>query len=109
MQILDKKTLSTEDMAKLVIELIPDYASINLGIGMPTMIAEILPSDKNVMIHSENGVLGVGERPSKKEVSPTLINAGKETISEYLENIIKTINHSPLEAFLFLYYAFPQF
>ena len=81
MQILDKKTLSTEDMAKLVIELIPDYASINLGIGMPTMIAEILPSDKNVMIHSENGVLGVGERPSKKEVSPTLINAGKETIT----------------------------
>ncbi len=81
MQILDKETLSTEDMAKLVIELIPDYASINLGIGMPTMIAEILPSDKNVMIHSENGVLGVGERPSKNEVSPTLINAGKETIT----------------------------
>ena len=50
MQILDKKTLSTEDMAKLVIELIPDYASINLGIGMPTMIAEILPSDKFLVL-----------------------------------------------------------
>ena len=81
MDILERDNLSKEEMAKEVINLIPDYASINLGIGMPTMVAELLPSEKNIMIHSENGVLGVDGRPSKETISPTLINAGKETIS----------------------------
>ncbi|EQC44275.1 3-oxoacid CoA-transferase subunit B [Bacteriovorax sp. Seq25_V] len=69
------------EMAKEALNLIPKGSSINLGIGLPTLISEILPKEHDYIIHSENGVLGVGQRPSKNEVSPTLINAGKETIS----------------------------
>ena len=70
-----------EQMADEVIALLADGASVNLGIGMPTLVAERMPKNKKVIIHSENGVLGVAGRPSKASVSPTLINAGKETIS----------------------------
>lgn len=72
---------SREQMADEIIDLIPTGASLNLGIGMPTLIAERMPADKTVVIHSENGVLGVKGRPTRETVSPTLINAGKETIS----------------------------
>ncbi len=68
-------------MADEVIELIEDGSTLNLGIGMPTLIAERMPPSKNVFIHSENGVLGVKGRPTKASLSPTLINAGKESIS----------------------------
>lgn len=70
-----------EQMADEVIKLFTPGCSINLGIGLPTIIAERIPEDFPVMIHSENGVLGVAGRPEKEKVSPTLINAGKETIS----------------------------
>lgn len=70
-----------EQMADEIIALIPDGASLNLGIGMPTLIAERMDPAKAVVIHSENGVLGVKGRPKRAEASPTLINAGKETIS----------------------------
>ncbi len=72
---------SNKEMAKEVIALFHEGASVNLGIGLPTAIAEQLPADSSIMIHSENGVLGVAGRPTKESVSPTLINAGKETIS----------------------------
>ncbi len=72
---------TTVEMAKEVIALFPEGASVNLGIGLPTEIAEQLPSNSSVMIHSENGVLGVAGRPTKETLSATLINAGKETIS----------------------------
>ena len=69
------------EMADEIIAMIENGSSLNLGIGMPTLIAERMPSEKEVFIHSENGVLGVSGRPSRQTVSPTLINAGKETIS----------------------------
>lgn len=69
------------EMATETLNLIPKGASINLGIGYPTLISEVLPKDHSFTIHSENGVLGVGARPTKDEVSPTLVNAGKETIT----------------------------
>jgi len=72
---------SKEKMADEIIEMIEDGSSLNLGIGMPTLIAERMSPDKQVFIHSENGVLGVSGRPTPETVSPTLINAGKETIS----------------------------
>ncbi len=72
---------TNEQMADEVIKFFTPHSSVNLGIGMPTVIAERMPKDLNIMIHSENGVLGVSGRPSKSSVSPTLINAGKETIS----------------------------
>jgi 3-oxoacid CoA-transferase subunit B len=72
---------TNEEMADEVIQLFPAYSSVNLGIGMPMMIAERIPADLEIMIHSENGVLGIKGRPSKNMVSPTLINAGKETVA----------------------------
>ncbi len=72
---------SKKEMALKVIELIKPSSTVNLGIGMPTLVAELMPIEKDVMLQSENGVLGVKGRPTKEEVSPTLINAGKETIS----------------------------
>ena len=68
-------------MADEIIVTLDDGCSLNLGIGMPTLIAQRMPADKGVFIHSENGVLGVKGRPTRETMSPTLINAGKESIS----------------------------
>ena len=72
---------TNEQMADEIVKLFKPHTSVNLGIGMPTIIAERIPADLNIMIHSENGVLGVSGRPTDKTLSPTLINAGKETIA----------------------------
>ncbi len=74
---------SKQEMALEVVNLIGNDSTVNLGIGMPTLVAELMPKEKGVMLHSENGVLGVEGRPSESTVSATLINAGKETISVY--------------------------
>jgi 3-oxoacid CoA-transferase subunit B len=74
-------TWSKEQMADKVISLFENHSTVNLGIGLPTLVAERIPENLDIMIHSENGVLGVEGRPHKDHVSPTLINAGKETIA----------------------------
>ncbi|MEZ7518835.1 3-oxoacid CoA-transferase subunit B [Psychrobacter sp. Arc9] len=70
-----------EEMARAVARDIPEGWYVNLGIGLPTQIANFLPEDKDYFLHSENGLLGMGPAPAENEEDEDLINAGKEYVS----------------------------
>jgi 3-oxoadipate CoA-transferase beta subunit len=69
------------EMAARVARDIADGAVVNLGIGLPTMVANHLPADREIMLHSENGVIGVGPAPSEGQQDYDLINAGKQPVT----------------------------
>ncbi|BEM92959.1 3-oxoacid CoA-transferase subunit B [Serratia marcescens] len=73
--------LTRDQLAQRVARDIPEGTYVNLGIGLPTRIANYLPADKEVILHSENGLLGMGPSPAPGEEDPELINAGKELVT----------------------------
>jgi len=75
------KKLDRKQIAARLARDIPDGATVNLGIGLPTLVANYLPKDREIVLHSENGVLGIGPRPAEGTEDEDLINAGKEPVT----------------------------
>ena len=76
------RRLSRDDLARLVAADIPPGSYVNLGIGQPTRVADFLDPDCGVILHTENGMLGVGPRAYGDDIDPDLINAGKIPVTE---------------------------
>src|SRR4029453_4475790 len=70
-----------EQMAARVARDITEGMVVNLGIGLPTLVANFLPKDREVLLHSENGILGMGPAPPREEEDPELMNAGKQPVT----------------------------
>ncbi|MDC7690953.1 3-oxoacid CoA-transferase subunit B [Vogesella indigofera] len=73
--------LNRNQMAERVAQDIPEGAYVNLGIGLPTRVANYLPADREIFLHSENGLLGMGPAPAPGMEDPELMNAGKEPVT----------------------------
>lgn len=75
------KPLSRAQMSSRLADDIPEGWYVNLGIGIPTLVAGYVPADREVIFHSENGILGMGAPPEPDKIDPWLINAGKQAVT----------------------------
>jgi 3-oxoadipate CoA-transferase, beta subunit len=75
------QALSRKQMAERLARDIPEGWYVNLGIGLPTMVADYVPQEREVIFHSENGLLGMGPAPTPEQADPWLINAGKQQVT----------------------------
>lgn len=75
------KPRSAKEIAERIARDIPEGWAVNLGIGQPTSIADHVPPEREVLFHSENGILGMGPAPSANEIDPWLVNAGKQPVT----------------------------
>ncbi|GAA2079210.1 3-oxoacid CoA-transferase subunit B [Microbacterium hatanonis] len=73
--------ISRNDLAARIAADIPEGAVVNLGIGAPTLVANFLPEGEEILLHTENGLLGMGPAPQAGAVDPDLINAGKQAVT----------------------------
>jgi 3-oxoadipate CoA-transferase, beta subunit len=75
------KPITRNEIAQRIANMIAEGSYVNLGIGMPTMVANFLPKEKEIFLHSENGILGMGPAPEKGQEDWDLINAGKQPVT----------------------------
>jgi 3-oxoadipate CoA-transferase beta subunit len=73
--------ISRNELAQRIAADIPEGAYVNLGIGAPTLVANFLPADEEIILHTENGLLGMGRAPEAGRIDPDLINAGKQPVT----------------------------
>ena len=73
--------LTKDQIAQTIAKELEDGFYVNLGIGIPTLVANYVPKDIQIMLQSENGLLGMGEFPTEEELDPDMINAGKQTVT----------------------------
>ncbi|MEV5069984.1 CoA transferase subunit B [Microbacterium sp. LMI12-1-1.1] len=73
--------ITREQLAARIAQDIPEGSYVNLGIGAPTLVADYLPQDQEIILHTENGMLGMGPSPAPGAVDPDLINAGKQPVT----------------------------
>ena len=73
--------ISRDELAQRIAADIPEGAYVNLGIGAPTLVANFLPADLEIILHTENGLLGMGPAPEPGRIDPDLINAGKQPVT----------------------------
>jgi 3-oxoadipate CoA-transferase, beta subunit len=79
---MSMKRFTRDEMAARVARDIPEGSYVNLGIGLPTLVANHLPKDREIILHTENGLLGMGPAPRPGEEDPDLMNAGKQPVTE---------------------------
>ncbi|OZI31267.1 3-oxoadipate CoA-transferase [Bordetella genomosp. 10] len=76
-----RKGLSRQEMARVAAHDIPEGSCVNLGIGVPTLIADYVPAGRELLLHSEQGLLGLGPAPRPGEEDPDVLNAGKQFVT----------------------------